>query len=152
MWNPLVLQHYRQIDSHLIAQVMLTNVKQDINISIASIQSIIDRSFHHNRWMIEKCRKRSTCLYNEMDAREGHSQNKCGMCDQKSHNRKMVRMDNICELVKTLGRSTRWDDWQMLLELYFQFKFNKMLCDFLLRLIMHLMIYVLIFNYVVFSV
>ena len=26
-----------------------------------------------------------------MDAREGHSQNKCGMCGQKGHNRKMCQ-------------------------------------------------------------
>ena len=45
--NPLVLQHHRQIDSDLIAEVMLTIVKQDINISVASIQSVIDRDFHH---------------------------------------------------------------------------------------------------------
>ena len=46
-WNSLVLQNHCQIDSDLIAEVMLTIVKQDINISVASIQSIIDRDFHH---------------------------------------------------------------------------------------------------------
>lgn len=45
--NPLVLQHHCQIDSDLIAEVMLTIMKEDINISVASIQSIIDRDFHH---------------------------------------------------------------------------------------------------------
>ena len=43
----MVLQHHRQIDSDLIAEVMLTIVKQDINISVASIQAIIDKDFHH---------------------------------------------------------------------------------------------------------
>ena len=45
--NPLVLQHHRQIDSDLIVEVMLTIVKQDINISVVSIQSVIDRNFYH---------------------------------------------------------------------------------------------------------
>ena len=45
--NPLILQHHRQIDSDLIAEVMLTIVKQDINISVASIQSVVNRDFHH---------------------------------------------------------------------------------------------------------
>jgi len=45
--NPLVLQSHHQIDSDLIAEVMLPIVKDDINISVASIQSTIDRDYHH---------------------------------------------------------------------------------------------------------
>ena len=40
-----------------------------------------------------------------MDAREGHSQNKCGMWGQKSHNKKTCKMDNVCELVETTLRA-----------------------------------------------
>ena len=45
--NPLVLQHHRQIGSDLIVKVVLTIMKQDINISVANIQSVIDRDFYH---------------------------------------------------------------------------------------------------------
>ena len=59
-----------------------------------------------------------------MDAREGNSQNKYGMCGQKGHNRKTCQNKKI------------YVNW---------FKFNKMLCNFLLYLIMYLMISVLFF-------
>jgi hypothetical protein len=38
------------------------------------------------RWIGVK--KKSTCLHNEMDAREGHSLNRCDICGQRGHNRK----------------------------------------------------------------
>ena len=40
------------------------------------------------RWRINKWQSKSTHLYNETDAREGHSLNKYGICDQKSYNKK----------------------------------------------------------------
>ena len=36
-----------------------------------------------------------------MDAREGHSQNKCGMCGQKCHNRKTYQNGQRMWMVET---------------------------------------------------
>ena len=68
------------------------------------------------RWRIEKGRKRSTRLHNEIDTREGQSQNKCGMCGQKGHNRKMCQNGQCMWIggdlsTSTPGHSTRWNDW-----------------------------------------
>jgi len=58
-----------------------------------------------SRWKFGRIRQMSTCLHNEMDAREGHAHYRRDICNEIGQNRKTCSNRQVCMIIQLYNKT-----------------------------------------------